>query len=395
MSEIDTRDFPVGAYFYPQTMHCPVRAERAAHIGRQVLDETLLVQEAQPLFPGHMQPQAYCLGDPEWTRWDDTDDAAMRRQVELMQEGGLDFVVFDTYGGSRQGGAPQRELEEPTSTFLRIPPADRPQLAIMWCLSSSRVDLPASTKRDNRTEAVRNFDQSPLTARFIVDECVEKYWDDPNYLHMRGRPYLSVYNIYSGLDNADYKKLEEFTGTIREYAIKQYRLDPYIVAVDRRPWWSFSANKAGLDAVTGYALLPDFSLTHEPLQKYADRVEKVSALWEGMVQSIGLPFVPPAVVGWDASPRGEQGSTLVEVAGKHPFTPILTEGTAEQFGEMLTKSMQWTQVNVPPEDQYGLVCSMNEIAEGHALLPKVIDGQADMSYLRQSAASINSFRKQA
>lgn len=103
----------VGAYFYPLTTDCPERRARGEKLGYPMVDETLLAQQAVPLFEGHKQPRRFCLGESEWTRWDDNDIQAMARQVELAKTYGLDFFVFDTYIGQRGGAGKKRNGSAP------------------------------------------------------------------------------------------------------------------------------------------------------------------------------------------------------------------------------------------------------------------------------------------
>lgn len=386
-------EFPVGTYFYPQTTSCPVRAERTASFGRQEVDETLLVQQAMPLFDGHRQPHTYCLGDTTVTRWDDADPKAMGQQVELMQEAGLDFVVFDTYGGSKKGLPPTREMDKPHDAFLALDGTRKNlQFATMWCRSGPRVDLPTPLGQDSRREAGRDYDQSLLTARYIVDQSATRYWNDPGYFHIDGRPYLSIYNTFSPREPEVQAELAMFMNTIKEYAASKYKVDPYVVAVERQSYKTSAVMDVGVDAVSGYAYLPDFTHGAEAVQDYSERAQATYKEWDQIAASTTRPFVPPAVVGWDASPRGMKGARIEQVADKYPYTPILTNSSPEAFTNVLTNSLRWVEAHVPPAEQYGLICSWNEIGEGCTLLPEVINGQVDFSYIEAVSKAITAFR---
>src|ERR1044072_1805568 len=94
---------PVVSYFYPLTVECPERQARAAEYGFELPDETQLCQDARPLYEGHIQPVTYCLGDVALKNWDDTNKAAMERQIELASGHGVDGFIFDTYLGEKNG----------------------------------------------------------------------------------------------------------------------------------------------------------------------------------------------------------------------------------------------------------------------------------------------------
>ena len=96
-------NIPTYAYFYPLSTRCAERNRRASELGVELPDETLLCQQAEPMYPGHQQPQKYCLGDPSINTWDDADTDSMRRQIELASNNGLDGFIFDIFIGNRGG----------------------------------------------------------------------------------------------------------------------------------------------------------------------------------------------------------------------------------------------------------------------------------------------------
>jgi hypothetical protein len=368
--------FPVGAYFYPFTMTCEESAARAAQAGFSVQDETELVKRALPMFPGHDQPRAYCLGDPTVTNWDNADPAAMGVQVELMKDAGLEFVIFDTYGGLREGRK-VREYEAPIQTFLQGDKGGL-QFAIMWSLDAPRVSIPVPNGIDLENEPGRAYDITAETARFIVDECVEKYWLDPGYFCIKGRPYLSLYNTATFMD-AEGTVFRDFVEIIKEYACSQYGYHPYVVGVTRG---TTQANEI-MDGATGYALLPNFR--GKDIQTFDEQAADCHVRWEFLSAANGIPFIPPAGLGWDASPRCEPGRRIEDVSGKYPHTPIVIDATPEKAAALLRDALTWTTENVPPAERYGLICAWNEITEGTTMLPRVIDGEADFSYLNAIA----------
>ncbi len=375
-------EIPVGAYFYPFTTQDPEVVARAALAGYDPVDETKLIQHATPMFPGHEQPRTYCLGDPSVTHWDNEDSAAMDVQVGLMQDVGLDFVVFDTYGGIRNGRT-IREYAGSIATFLESETGDL-DFAVMWSVDAPRVILPVPGNADLKKEPGRAYDVTPETARFIVDECMAKYWNQDGYLYINGRPYLSLYNTVMPIDDETKGPFLRFSNEIKEYAWREYRIEPYLVAIGRG---SRKANEA-MDAASAYALLPDFFCNEGYyIQNYDDLAAGLPKRWEEIASGISVPFIPPAVLGWDSSPRGAPGQRLEDVAGRYPFTPIVVGSTPEKAAAMMQATLDWVDENIriPPSERYGIICAWNEISEGAALLPEVKDGEADFSYFNAIA----------
>jgi phenylalanyl-tRNA synthetase alpha subunit len=100
--------------------------------------------------------------------------------------------------------------------------------------------------------------------------------------------------------------------------------------------------------MTGYGFLPDFTESMwRPIQNYREQVIKRIEEWGTIQEQIDKPYIPPVVVGWNASPC--EGKHFRDIQGMYPFTPITA----------------W-----------------NEITEGAALLSKILpDGSVDNSYL--------------
>ena len=86
MSTIERHKIPVGAYFYPLTIKDRVRQKRARELGASLVDETKLIQEAEPLFPGHDMPRVHCLGDAKITTWDDTETSDTTLQEDILNK---------------------------------------------------------------------------------------------------------------------------------------------------------------------------------------------------------------------------------------------------------------------------------------------------------------------
>ena len=109
----------VGAYFYPLTTRCAERARRGRLAGACLrLTSTSWWPAPSLLYPGHRQPKRYCLAEPSALSWDDSDASTMARQIELAQEFGLSFFVFNTYIGNRDG-RPVREWRSRQNGPLR------------------------------------------------------------------------------------------------------------------------------------------------------------------------------------------------------------------------------------------------------------------------------------
>lgn len=139
---------------------------------------------------------------------------------------------------------------------------------------------------------------------------------------------------------------------MKEYSWRKYRIEPYLTTVCLRATHALGHLAAGSDSMTGYGFLPDFTESmRRPIQNYREQVIKRIEERDIIQEQIDKPYIPPVVVGWDASPRGSisEGKHFRDIQGMYPFT---------------------------------LITAWNEITEGIALLPKILpDGSVDNSYL--------------
>lgn len=387
-------DVKVGAYFYPITTQCPERARRARSFGAATIDEHELARSAQPLYPGHKQPRRYCLGDSAITHWDDSDPNMMARQVELAREFNVSFFIFNTYIGHRNG-RPVQELAEPLEkAFLTCRAAQAMEFGVMLCFASPHAYLPLPNKGQDFEEPDRCYDLSPKSIEYVANHLVTRFFTEPNYLQITDRQFIAIYpDLGPGRRTESYyRKVIE---SLRENVVR-YGIELYVVGVCKTVSNAREMSNAGADALTGYAFLPDFSQSREvPVQNYSSLLVKREEEWHA-IATTGLPFVPPAVVDWDASPRGARGYTLEQVAGVYPFTPIVEGSTPHLFGMMLRKTMSFAAHYVPAEEQYGIVCAWNEIAEGCALLPQITNGrEVDFGYLETVKHIVSGARSHA
>lgn len=368
-----------GTYFYPNSTRCPIRSRRVSDAGRPITDETKLVQTAQPRFNGHKQPHTYCLGNPTETHWDDADKTAMAKQVELAQEFGIDYFVFLAYIANSNGQTIQ-ELQAPLDeSFLKLHPNSNMPFSLMLCLGSGARSIIPIHPGDNEQ---KDYPLGNATAPSIVDTCVRKYWEQPHYRTIDGRPEVTLYSPQSG------QQVTETVDAMLTYSWEKYRIEPYVSGVLTVNTDGTDYVKGGVHALTGYLFLPDFTQSADRIQYYESLLAQRIHEWHKIREHHNIPFIPPAVVGFDASPRFASGYTLADIntmvnnpGQGRPMIPIIPDSTPERFSTMLKEVEMYVNTHVPIDQRRVIVCAWSEIAEGCALLPQVIEGQVDFSYL--------------
>lgn len=402
----------IGAYFYPLA-ECSQRQWRSRQLHKElgsvparVPHELILAQEAQPLFDGHQQPVTYCLPEADGTvqtLWSDNDHDALLLQTILAQRHGLSYFIFDTYHGLRDG-EPVEELGTTRSVLTRASTMSTDvygmfgfKYARMETMQGPRALLPVPYKAEgilgqgfagSLHEPGREYDVTPEAARHIVD-CNVIDWQGPAYLKVQGlRPYLSILTpSFIGVESKDKQRmLGEFVRELYSYANERFGILPYLTGVLRHSDDVESWAESGVDAITTYSHLPEFS-GGDSLQDYTSLMMRREQEWyryqEFLNNNYGsVDFVPSVSVGWDASPRGEPGYTLEEVQGRHPYTPIVTNGSPSLFKQFLARAIDYTEAQVS-DGRLVTIFAWNEVTEGAALLPRLLkNGGVDLSYLK-------------
>ncbi len=382
-------------YFYPITKLSSERNLRASEHGHNIPDEIRLANEALPRFEGHDQPLIHCLGDTAIRSWDDCNVDDMRLQTALAAEHGIDGFIFDSFMGAKNSKPTQEMMEVLDNSFLVDGVSNRLKFGIMSIFAGPRAVLPLP--RVDYRERNRVYDISRQSVRIIVDKCAREYWERDNYIRINDRPYHSLFvPLYRTKSKQDDLYIYETVEYMKDYANKEYSIDPYIVAVSQGADQAKPLVDRGADAVTSYALLPDFGNDAELLQDYETILNRRINDWSGMQEKIkDVPYVPPVVVGWDASARCSNNIDFKKGMGTYPFTPIIQGGNSSLFGKMIREQYSFIKNHVPANEQYIPINAWNEITEGSALLPRVnkmgfmaIDLLAEVSSFKKEIESL-------
>lgn len=112
---------------------------------------------------------------------------------------------------------------------------------------------------------------------------------------------------------------------MKEYSWRKYRIEPYLATVCLRVTHALDHLAAGADSMTGYyGFLPDFTESMwRPIQNYREQVIKRIEEWDIIQEQIDKPYIPPVVVGWDASTRGSIPESVALLS------KILTDGSVD------------------------------------------------------------------
>lgn len=300
------------------------------------------VARSRPLFAGHAQPDLpgalgfYDLRLPEVTR----------HQVRLAKHHGIGGFCFHYYwfNGTRL-------LERPIDAFLADPECDLP-----FCLNWANENWTRRWDGQERDVLMRQQHSPDDDKRMMTD--LLRYFADPRYIRLDGRPLLLVY--HAGL-------LPDVAATMRRWrqvCLESGELPPFCVLVqsfanhDPRPWGFDAAVQfpphlphlpKGLPRVQVPAALPTFS----------GKIFAYEELARHMLSSLdaSYPVFPCVCPGWDNTPRrGERATVFV---GAHPKT----------YAAWLKAACCQARQAFPEKKQLVFVNAWNEWGEGAHLEP--------------------------
>lgn len=296
------------------------------------------VARARPLFPGHAQPDLpgalgfYDLRLPE----------VLRRQVDLAKHHGLSGFCFHYYWFSGS-----RLLEGPLDAFLADKGCDLP-----FCLNWANENWTRRWDGQERDVLMRQR-HTPEDDRAMMADLL-RYFADPRYIRLDGRPVLLVYHA---------ALLPDMSATIarwREVCAAVGERPPFCVMV--QSFANEDPRTSGFDAAVQF---PPHA-PHLPLGLPQGRVSKFSGkavAYEELARQMlvaldGRFSVFPCVCpGWDNTPR--RGSKATVFVGANP----------ERYAAWLEAACRHVQTTLPAEQRLVFVNAWNEWGEGAHLEP--------------------------
>ncbi|MFA6111688.1 MAG: glycoside hydrolase family 99-like domain-containing protein, partial [Candidatus Latescibacterota bacterium] len=146
-----------------------------------------LVKAARPRFEGHDQPRV-----PAWGYTDESDPAVMARKIALAADHGIDAFLFDWYW-YEDGPFLERALEQ---GYLSAVNRDRVRFCCMWANHDWQLIHPI--RRDEAPGLAGGAGPrrlypgrlTPTAFAAMIDRLVGRYFIDPSYLTVEGRPYF-------------------------------------------------------------------------------------------------------------------------------------------------------------------------------------------------------------
>lgn len=260
------------------------------------------VRLARPKFEGHLLPRIPTLGYK-----DEAEPETMEEQIELASSHGVNVFIYDWYWYDRR---PFLEccLDD---GFLKAKNRDKMKFYLMW------ANHDANYTWDKRIAEIQDTpvwlgSVDRVQFDIVCDRVIEKYFSQPNYYRIDGRPVFAIYdidNLISGLGGIDQTKaaLEAFREKAEKAGFGGLHLQLILwgervhnlSGVDGEHLYSSEIAKIlGFDSTTNYQYCHFVNIDRDYNEVQAD----VLGFWEQFA-SLGVKYFPHVSLGWDNNPR--------------------------------------------------------------------------------------------
>jgi hypothetical protein len=367
---LDRRAFEVACIYYPA--YHPTPFMEAWHgFG---WTEWEIAARARPRFPGHRQPLL-----PAWGAFDESDPAWSAREVEAAAGHGIDAWIFDWYwyaGLEIWGEALDRG-------FLRAKGRERMKFGLMWANHTWQDNHPASgTQPLSSLLPVRH---SPEDAERVIDAWCERYFRQPNYWRIDGRPWCSFFQLGPLLDqlggaSGAGRTLER----MRKRAQKNGEPDLYFGVFTGSPAEAKAAVDLGFDHTVTYNITRGRGQqARQAVVEYEDVILGHEDVWMEFLAS-GVPYWPVVSRGWDVSPRNHPYEPWPPVRWEWPWGHIVQGNTPARFGQLVQSCRRFMGLQKDQAHRAMVINAWNEWTESSVLLPLADEGDAALKALAEA-----------
>ncbi|MEO9021345.1 MAG: glycoside hydrolase family 99-like domain-containing protein [Ginsengibacter sp.] len=379
------KQYEVAVYYFPNYHPDSINAKWHG----KGWTEWEVVKAAKPRFPGHEQPKV-----PSWGYFNEADPKWAAKEIDLAANNGIDCFIYDWYWYSNTGRYLVDGLEK---GFLKAPNRNRLKFAIMWA-NHDWLNIQPATFDNHRiklTDGKVSWQLWDTISTYLVD----KYFKQPNYWKIDGKPYFSIYEIVNfvnglgGIANAkkaiallDAKtKSAGFPGV--HFNIMSWMINDHSAKQIEGPDAPHSAKEMiqflDCQSVSTYTYIHHFDIGKEgfPTVPYSKALEANKEYWNFFIKNYpDILYTPNVSMGWDASPRCIQSDKFG--LKSYPWTPVLTGNTPEDFKTALLDAKHFLD-KYNPNHKILVINSWNEWTEGSYLLPEKKYGDTYLKAVKQ------------
>ncbi len=246
---------------------------------------------------------------PLWGYVNEADPYVMQMEIDAAADHGVNVFIYDWYWFDNRPF-----LEQCLDNgFLKAKNNSRLSFYLMWANHDANNVWNINLADDYGSTVVWGGAVNRTQFEIICHRVIEKYFSQPNYYKIDGKPVFMIYelgNLIDGLGGAEAarKALDWF----RAETIKAGFPGLHLQAT---AWRKNGTNLSGVDAQGGlsraqFDALAFDSITHYQFvhftnmnRPYKEILVDVQAEWKKIDSNYPMPYFPHVSIGWDNNPR--------------------------------------------------------------------------------------------
>ncbi len=369
---INRKNYTIAAYVWPS---CQNDSMARNTFWSQGIGEWEIIKNGKPLFPGHYQPRV-----PLWGYNMDNDPHAWEQKIKAATEHGVNAFIFDWYW---YDGKPFLEGAV-NDGFLKAKNNGKMKFYFMWANHDAQgQDWNAWRYKADTVIWKGEVDWDNF--KIIVDRLINKYFKQPNYLKIDGKPVFSIYRIanlvksFNGLDGTK-KALDYFRDEAKKAGFPGVHIqvvgrgtnEPVLLDKYRELEKGKSVNEIisllGINSITTYNWFA--SGVNEDYIICAENAIEIQMKWDKILD---IPYFPNVSMGRDDTPRRPK---------KKKEDLIHYNNSPESFGAYLQRAKEYLEGH-PEQVKLITVYAWNEWVEGSYLEPDMKWGYGYLEAIKE------------
>ena len=358
-SKIETDEYNVAAYIWPSCHHDERFGEMLWPEGT---GEWEIIKKGTPRFEGHYQPKV-----PLWDYEMDDNPKVMEKWIDAATAHGINIFIFDWYWFD-EGPFLESSLN---NGFLKASNREKMNFYLMWANHDVKKNYWNVHKFKDDESLLWDGAVDLKNFKIIVDRVINKYFKQPNYFKIDGKPVFSIFaiwNLMEGLGGIEQTKdaLDFFREETRKAGFPGLHLQLVVFGSPSQDLVN-NINTLQFNSVTKYNW--GWSQQQDYI-KWATKAFEQRNQWD---TSLSIPYFPNASIGWDDTPR---------FPGKGEADIVRFNKSPESFAASLELARKYCDDH-PEQPKLITIFSWNEWIEGGYLLPDVKYGYKHLDAVRR------------
>jgi hypothetical protein len=363
-----TKKYDIAAFLYPAYVNDDPRLRPFWPNG---IGEWETVTNIQTRFPGH-----YWNRKPTWGTINEADPAVMSMEINEATKHGVNVFIFDWYWYDG------RAFMETTlnNGFLQADNKDKMKFYLMWANHDVVNTWDTRLNKYNENNVIWQGQVSRTEFEKIAKRTIEKYFKQPNYYKIDGKPVYMIYDVpqlINGLGG-----IEQTVAALKWFKEETKRAGFPGLEL-QLTMWGINLNYSGFDAgkterpqnafvkKLGFTSSTHYQFAHfvNVNDDYLNILDNVKKEWDRNEAQFEIPYYPHISIGWDNSPR--TGTSAV-----------VKNNTPANFAKGLLMAKAYVDAH-PKQAPLITINSWNEWTETSYLQPDNLYGYGYLDAIKQ------------